>query len=141
MGLIRSKNTKLTPMSSDSDLTRYLWPIVCGIIKTAIENKQNLIVEGCYIPYDWSKDFEKVYLDNIAYCCLVMSEQYIKDHFNDIKGYANVIENRINDFCDLENVLEENAKILYNVQKHKLNHILIDDKYELDINSIFKQRI
>ena len=49
MGLIRSGNTELTPMD-DTELVEYLWPIVCEIIKTAIENKQNLIVEGCYIP-------------------------------------------------------------------------------------------
>ena len=59
MGLIRSGNTKLTPMSDDADLTAYLWPIVREMIKTAIENKQNLIVEGCYIPFDFEKDFEK----------------------------------------------------------------------------------
>ena len=53
MGLIRSGNTELTPMSDDNDLTAYLWPIVREMTKTAIENKQNLIVEGCYIPFDW----------------------------------------------------------------------------------------
>ena len=36
MGLIRSGYTKLTPMSDDSALTDYLWPIVCGIMKTAM---------------------------------------------------------------------------------------------------------
>ena len=55
MGLIRSGNTELTPMSKDEDLTAYLWPIVREMAKTAIENKQNLIVEGCYIPFDWKK--------------------------------------------------------------------------------------
>lgn len=49
MGLIRSKNTTLTP-EDDDKLQNYLWPIVCKMIKTAIENKQNLIIEGCYIP-------------------------------------------------------------------------------------------
>ena len=58
MGLIRSGNTTLTPLSDDNELTEYLWPIVREIIKTAIENKQNLIVEGCYIPFDYEKDFE-----------------------------------------------------------------------------------
>ena len=58
MGLIRSGNTALTPLSDDGELTDYLWPIVCEIVKTAIENDQNLIVEGCYIPFEWSKDFE-----------------------------------------------------------------------------------
>ena len=59
MGLIRSKNTSLTPLSDDDNLTSYLWPIVCEIIKTAIENKQNLIVEGCYVPFDYKKYFNK----------------------------------------------------------------------------------
>ena len=53
MGLIRSGNTELTPLSNDSELTEYLWPIVREMIKTAIENGQNLIIEGCYIPFDW----------------------------------------------------------------------------------------
>ena len=44
MGLIRSGNTRLTPTNDDDALTEYLWPIVCEMIKTAIENKQNMIV-------------------------------------------------------------------------------------------------
>ncbi|MBQ5837238.1 MAG: AAA family ATPase, partial [Clostridia bacterium] len=83
MGLIRSGNTDLTPMSDTADLTAYLWPIVREMIKTAIENKQNLIVEGCYIPFDWQKDFSDAYLGDIRYCCLVMSENYIRHHFED----------------------------------------------------------
>ena len=50
MGLIRSGHTTLTPESADDALTDYLWPIVREMIKTAVENRQNLIVEGCYIP-------------------------------------------------------------------------------------------
>ena len=44
MGLIRSRNTELTPMSDNDGLTKYLWPIVCEMIKTVIENKQSLII-------------------------------------------------------------------------------------------------
>lgn len=102
MGLIRSRNTELTPLSDDNDLTEYLWPIVCEMIKTAIENNQNLIVEGCYIPFDWEKDFTKEYLDNIRYCCLVMSEDYIRNHFGDIKRYASVIEKRLDDKYEID---------------------------------------
>ena len=134
MGLIRSGNTELTPMSSDELLTDYLWPIVCEMIKTAIENKQNLIVEGCYIPFDWAKDFEKEYLENIKYYCLVMSEQYIKNHFEDIKKYANVVEQRLDDKdCSMENVLRDNAKMLEQCQKYKVNYILIEDEYKVDV--------
>ena len=95
MGLIRSGYTDLTPMSSDEDLTVYLWPVVREMIKTAIENQQNLIVEGCYIPFDWQKDFAPEYWKEIQYYCLIMSENYIRKHFADIKRYANVIENRL----------------------------------------------
>ena len=133
MGLIRSGNTDLTPMSDDKELTEYLWPIVREMIKTAIENKQNLIIEGCYIPFDWQKDFDAEYLENIKYYCLVMSEEYIKNHFADIKTYANVIEARIDDDCTIESVLADNAQILALAQKHNVNYILIEDKYEIDI--------
>lgn len=67
MGLIRSKNTNLTPMSDDNDLTAYLWPIVCEMIKTAIENNQNLIIEGCYIPFWWKESFSQEYLEHIKF--------------------------------------------------------------------------
>ena len=135
MGLIRSGNTELTPMTEEADLTAYLWPIVCEMIKTSIENKQNLIVEGCYIPFDWAKDFEKNYLDNIKYYCLIMSNNYIKKHFVDIKKYANIIENRLDDeWCTIENVLEDNAKILELAQNNKVNYIMIDDRYEVEID-------
>ena len=119
-------------MSNDADLTVLLWPSVREMIKTAIENKQNLIVEGCYIPFDWAKDFNKKYLDSIRYYCLVISKNYIRNHFDDIKKYANIIENRLDDgWCTLENVLTDNSEVLKLAQKHKVNYILIDDKYEM----------
>lgn len=134
MGLIRSGNTELTPLSDDDDLTEYLWKIVREMIKTAVENKQNLIVEGCYIPFDWQKDFSREYLENIRYFCLVMSENYIRNHFADIKKYANVIENRLDDDCTLQSVLEDNARVLALVQQHKQNYVLIDDEYRVDVD-------
>ena len=135
MGLIRSGNTALTPMSDDADLTAYLWPIVREMIKTAIENKQNLIVEGCYIPFDWQKDFESEYLKAIKYYCLIMSEGYIKRHFADIKKYANAIENRLDDdWCTMESVLADNAEMLLLAQKYSVNYILIEDQYEINVD-------
>ena len=133
MGLIRSGNTELTPMDDD-DLTEYLWPIIREIIKTAVENKQNLIVEGCYIPFDWEKDFSREYLDNIQYYCLIMSENYVRNHFVDIKKNANIIENRLDDEgCTMDSVLADNVHTLNLAKKHEVIYILIDDKYEVDI--------
>lgn len=91
MCLIRSGYTKLTP-EDDNELELYLWPIIREMIKTVIENKQNLIIEGGYIPFEWKKDFSEEYLEHIKYYCLVMSESYIKNHFDNIKKYANIIE-------------------------------------------------
>lgn len=134
MGLIRSKNTALTPLSDDKALTDYLWPIVREMIKTAIENKQNLIVEGCYIPFDWKNDFSEEYLSNIKYYCLVLSENYIRNHFDDIKAFACVIENRLDDtYCTQESLLEDNKQFLKLAKEYEVNYILIDDKYEMNI--------
>lgn len=133
MGLIRSHNTALTPMSDDGDLTAYLWPIVREMIKTAIENKQNLIVEGCYIPFDWKKDFDEEYLSEIRYLCLVISRDYIKNHYADIKKYANVIEDRLDDDCMAEDLLLDNEKNLALAKKHGVPYILIDDTYEIEL--------
>ena len=137
MGLIRSGNTALTPMSDDAALTAYLWPIVREMVKTAVENNQNLIVEGCYIPFDWAADFEAQYRCQIRYLCLVMSENYIRQHFDDIRKHACVIENRLDDEgCTVESLLEDNAQALRMAKKHHVNYILIDDRYEIDVNSL-----
>ena len=133
MGLIRSGQTDLTPMSDDALLTEYLWPIVREMIKTAIENQQHLIVEGCYIPFDWQADFDAEYRDHIQYYCLVMSESYIHRHFDDIKRYANVIESRIDDDMTVDDVLRDNRDTLKRAQQHNVDYLLIDDKYTIDI--------
>jgi gluconate kinase len=134
MGLIRSGNTQLTPMSDDDELTAYLWPIVREMVKTAIENKQNLIVEGCYIPMDWQKDFSEEYLKDIRFYCLIMSETYIRNHFADIKAFASVIEDRLDDeYCTLESVLEDNAGFLERANKQGAEYILIDSEYEIPL--------
>lgn len=96
MGLIRSGNTDLTP-EDDEALTDYLWPIVCEMVKTAIENQQNLIIEGCYIPSDWRKDFSEQYFQSIRFICLAMSDAYIESHFDEIKNHASSIETRLSD--------------------------------------------
>lgn len=131
MGLIRSGHTKLTPMDDDK-LTDYLWPIVREMVKTAIENKQNLIVEGCYIPFDWQKDFTEEYLEHIQYTCLIMSRKYIEEHFADIQSYASVIESRLDD-SDLNqaDLIAENEYNLAQCIAHNCHYILFEDSYHI----------
>ena len=129
MGLIRSGQTALTPMDDDL-LTDYLWPILREMVKTAIENRQNLIVEGCYIPFDWQKDLPQEYLENIQYVCLVMSREYIENHFGDIQKYANVIEQRLDDSSlEPQSLIAENEENLAQCIARNLPYILIDENY------------
>ena len=133
MGLIRSGNTNLTPMDDDK-LTDYLWPIVGEMIKTAIENRQNLIVEGCYIPFDWKKDLEESYRKEIRYVCLIMSRRYIETHFGDIKKHASDIENRMDDSgLNAQELIRENERNLALCKEFGCEYVLIDDEYQISI--------
>ena len=133
MGLIRSKATTLTP-EDDDKLTEYLWPIVSEMAKTAIENKQSLIIEGCYIPANWRDTFEDEYLQDIKHICIVLSREYIFSHFDDIKKYACIIEQRLDDdWCTIEMMLEENAKVLNDCERYGTQYVLIDSEYNVDI--------
>lgn len=129
MGLIRSGNTSLTP-EDDAELVPYLWNIVKEIIKTVIENGQNLVVECCYIPFDWRKSFESRYLKEIDYYCLIMSERYIKNNFEKICTNADVIERRAADSCNEEDMLAENAANLRLCREYGCKYILIDGNYD-----------
>lgn len=133
MGLIRSGNTSLTA-DDDGELTPYLWQIVREIIKTAIENGQNLIIEGCYIPFDWQKDFCGEYLGDIKYYCLIMTENYIKNSYSDIVKFENVIERRLHsgDISKAQ-LIADNAHNLAQCKKYNLNYILIDKAYDVNI--------
>ena len=94
MGLVRSGNTDLTP-EDDEPLTKYLWPIVREMMKTTIENRQSLIVEGCYVPSNWRQDFNECYLPHIHFVCLAMTDAFIDAHFDEIKSHDSDIEKRI----------------------------------------------
>ena len=132
MGLIRSGNTALTPMDDDK-LTDYLWPIVREMVKTAIENRQNLIIEGCYIPFDGKKDFLADYLVHIRYLCLAFSREYIETHYSDIVKYASVIENRLDDSClDMAELIRENEKNLAMCSRYGLCCLLMEQGYDVD---------
>ena len=133
MGLIRSGMTDLTVFDDDK-LTDLLWPIVREMIKTAIENGQNLTVEGCYIPFTWRRDFPEHYADQIACRWLIMSPEYIETHFEEIRAHANAIEQRLDD-SDLHRdvLIRENLENLRQCESHGCEYILIQNGYQVDI--------
>ena len=131
MGLIKSKITNIR-VDEDEKLTNYLWPIVKEMIVTAIENNQNLIVEGCYIPFNYEKDFSKEQLESISYFCLIMSENYIVNNFDLIKKKANIIEQRLDDSdITIKYLIDENLYYLQGCMKHNLKYIYIDKEYNV----------
>ena len=138
MGLIRSGNTDLTPEDDDA-LTEFLWPIVREMIKTAVENHQNLIVEGCYVPFDWRKDFDACYLKHIRFICLAMTSEYIKSNFKDIIRNASEIESRISDEdCTLESLQADNQSIIDGFQRAGEPVMLIEDDFEKTIRLLLE---
>ena len=136
MGLIRSGNTDLTP-EDDEALTEYLWPIVREIVKTAIENRQNLIIEGCYIPLSWRQDFEDKYLLNIRFMCLAMTGRYIENHFDEIIGHESEIESRLVDAdCTMDVLKADNKSIIDGFQDVGEQIVLIGSDYEQTIEKL-----
>lgn len=139
MGLIRSGNTELTPDDSDEVLTEYLWPIVREMIKTAIENRQNLIVEGCYIPFGWRKEFDPEYLQFIRFICLAMTDAYIDANFDTIKVHASDIERRLDDsYCTAEMLKRDNRRTIEGFREAGEQITLFDTDYEEKIKEFLR---
>ena len=136
MGLIRSGATDLTPEDDDA-LTEYLWPIVREMIKTAIENRQNLIVEGCYVPFDWRCGFDEPYLSSIRFICLAMTEAYIDAHFCEIVAHASDLEYRQADAeCTADSVKADNRAYIEGFSRHHEPIKLIDSDFERSMEEL-----
>jgi 2-phosphoglycerate kinase len=138
MGLIRSGYTTLTPEDDDA-LTDYLWPIIKEMVKTVIENGQDLIVEGCYIPFDWRKDFDEQYLKSIRFICLAMTDGYIDTHFSEIITHGFDIESRRDDSgCSVRSLKEDNRAFVERCRKSGEQIVLIDSEYEQAVRSLLE---
>ena len=141
MGLIRSGNTQLTP-EDDEALTGYLWPIIREMMKTAIENRQNLIVEGCYVPFDWRRDFPEEYLTAIRFLCLAMTDGYINAHFDEIVAHASDVEARLDDsYCTKALLKAENQRYAAKFRAAGESVILIDGDYPDPSSLVFSVAI
>lgn len=136
MGLIRSHQTALTPYD-DELLTSYLWPITCDMIKTVIENEQHLIIEGCYIPFNWQHSFSERYTKHIGYLCIALSDAYIDHHFNDVITHESCIEHRLYtaDFT-LESFKQENHKYIEGCMNFDLPLVIVHEDYKKELEDI-----
>ena len=104
------------------------------MVKTAIENGQNLIVEGCYIPFSWRSSFEERYLPHIQCRWLILSRAYILKNFDVIRDKANEIEQRLEDSgLNRDALIRENERNLEMCEAFGCKYILIDGEYRIDL--------
>lgn len=141
MGLIRSGICPLT-VEDDEELTAFMWPILREMIKTAIENEQNLIIEGCYIPFNWEESFTEGYRDFIHYICICMSEGYIDKNYAEITSHASDIESRLDDaYAGKTHLNAENQFFLEGCRQHGCAYWLIEKDYEKSIAALLNNLI
>ena len=138
MMFIRSGLTKLT-VYDDYEMRYFLWPYAAEYIKTAIENDQNLIVEGCYIPSEWREQFDKEYLKHIRCFFITMSEENLRANIDSVAGFGSVIEHRIEDEVDLERLINCSREFKKEAGEHDIPVIEITDTY--DIGQITEQAL
>ncbi|MCR5648464.1 MAG: adenylate kinase [Oscillospiraceae bacterium] len=139
MGLIRAGYTALTP-EDDAELTEYLWPVVREIVKTAIENGQDLAVEGCYMPFDLRRDFGEEYLPHLRLAVLAFTEAYIDAHFEDISAHADDAERRIDDgWLTQERLKGDNRLVSEGFSRAGERVTMIDGDYETAIERILEE--
>ncbi len=131
MGFIRTGRTELT-VNDDYDMRFFLWPFAAEMVKTAIENNQNMILEGCYIPGSWKESFTAEYLKHIRCMFIVMSEHYLRCHFDHVVEYANVIEQRLDDQPDLERLIQCSKDFKDDCIRNDIPYIEIDEEFDSD---------
>lgn len=133
MAFIRTGQTDLT-VEDDYKMRYFLWPFAAEMIKTAIENNQNMIIEGCYIPGEWKDSFTDDYLSKIYCTFITMSEEYLRKNISAVIEKANVIENRIDDKVDLERLIICSKEFKADCQKYNIPNleITLETKYDAD---------
>lgn len=139
MGLVRGGYTKAFSASSDDELiAETMWPFVEGIIKTAIENEQDNIIEGCYLPPVHVKKLIETYPNHIKVIYICFTEAYVLENYDSkILTYRNIIEKRIYDEeRSMINFINEHTRLRQECKKYRLNYVDIAENYESVMEAI-----
>ena len=131
MGLIRSGIVSLTPEDDDA-LVDVLWPIVREMVQTALENNQNLIVEGDYLPTDWRISFSKE--ADVMAIGLAMTEAHLRDHYDEIIQHRHAIEIRHHEAPTFEELVQAHTHTRTQCMSGYSQLVLIDGDYQYAIN-------
>ncbi|MBI9011522.1 MAG: 2-phosphoglycerate kinase [Clostridiales bacterium] len=140
MGIFRAdENCGFTPCDSNEKIGLALWPMLKGIIKTSIENSQNLIIEGCYILPEFLKEFEEEYAEKIISIFFGFSKQYVQTKFETgILKHRCVVEKRgYDEERPVHNFIEEHQYFKLKCQLYDQPYFEINTDYEEEIQQIY----
>ena len=131
MGLIR---TGLTPLQvgEDAKLREFVWPVAAEMIREAIANRQNLIVEGCYIPGHWADSFSTEELAGIRCLFVTMGEEYLRKNIAAVAAYANTIEQRQKDCVDEERLIGCSRMFREEAKAHNTANLDITEGFDIE---------
>ena len=140
MGLYRGLKDEIYNPEQDSFiLGETLWPIVKGIIMTNIENRQNIIIEGCYFLPHFAYDFEENCSKEILSVFLGFSDNYIKNSYESkIIKNQNIIEFREEESESMDEQIQLHRIFRRKCIKHEVNYFEIDKDYEVEIEKVIK---
>lgn len=140
MGIVRgTDNCEFSTDDSDDFITVKIWPIVKGIIMTNIENAQNIIIEGCYIPPDKINDFDSYYLDKIISLFIGFSEKYIIENFESgILSHASDLEARGEEDRPIKWFIESHKALKIICHQNNQKYFEIQKNYEKEIQAAYE---
>jgi len=140
MGLYRADiGCGFTPTDDFEYIGEKIWPILKGIMMTAIENKQNMIIEGCYILPHLLNELEDEYLKKITSFHIFFSKSYIEKNFHSqILTHRSVIEARGYDDDEYTKdyicINERHKEICQNADA---KCFVINENYQHEINKVY----
>lgn len=139
MGLFRANmNCGFTPSDSNEVIESHLWPILKGIIDTNLENKQSIIIEGCYIFPHRLKEFKKNHLNEIIPIFMGFSKSYIENNYSKIIKHRSIIELREEQEDRVINkLITENEKLKLRCDTSLVKYFEIDKDYKEDVEKIY----
>lgn len=138
MGIIRSgADCGFTAESRDELISKKLWPIVRGIIMTAVENRQNLIIEGCYLPPDKIAALPAEYREQIISFYLALGYTYAQEHYAAVISHRSDIEARLYpEERTAKEIAEENDRTISMCRITGAKCFVIEKDYEGEMNAV-----
>lgn len=135
MGLVRGYPAcGFTSNDSDDVIADAMWGVVKGMIDTCLENGQHLILEGCYLP---PERVAPLVGEEVLAVYLGLSEAYIRQNFDQIYAFENVIERRcIPDGRTVQDLIDANRTVRQACLGAGLPYYEIMVDYEREIDAV-----